>query len=71
MMSQTMAPTSAARINFSSTIDVSMMPFPIVLATWIPRPKAATKLKKAAQITACVGVRTLVETIVATELAAS
>jgi hypothetical protein len=50
---------------------VSTTPLPTVLATWTPKPKAAMKLKNAAQRTACVGVRTRVETTVAMELAAS
>src|SRR3990172_11930404 len=71
MTSQTMAPIRADRTTRSSTTLVSTIPLPMVLATWMPRPKAATKLKKAAQTTACKGLRTRVETIVATELAAS
>src|SRR5579871_1339105 len=51
--------------------DGSTIPFPTVLATWVPMTKAATKLKKAAQSTALVGDRTRVETTVAMELAAS
>ena len=47
------------------------MPVPMVLATWVPRTKAATKLKKAAQSTATCGESTRVETTVAMELAAS
>jgi transcriptional regulator with GAF, ATPase, and Fis domain len=61
----------AAKISFSSTTPVSIMPLPTVFATCTPSPKAAMKLKNAAQHTACIGVRTRVETIVATELAAS
>ena len=53
------------------TAEGSMMPLPTVLATLTPKPKAAAKLKNAAHSTACRGVRTRVETIVATELAAS
>jgi len=41
------------------------------LATPVPKVKAATKLKKAAQQTAWNGVSTRVETMVAIELAAS
>src|SRR6185436_10622088 len=44
---------------------------PTVVATCTPKPKAATKLKKAAHTTACSGVSTRVETTVAMELAAS
>src|SRR5713226_7847336 len=47
------------------------MPLPMVLATAVPRRKAATKLKKAAQITASLGDKTRVETTVAMLLAAS
>src|SRR5437667_2898219 len=43
----------------------------MVPATLVPKRKAATKLKKAAQMTAWAGVRTRVETTVAMELAAS
>ncbi len=42
-----------------------MRPLPMVFATAVPNPNAATKLKKAAQPTAKNGERTLVETIVA------
>ena len=44
---------------------------PIVLATWVPMTKAATKLKNAAQSTAFCGESTRVETTVAIEFAAS
>jgi hypothetical protein len=44
---------------------------PTVLATPVPKVKAETKLKNAAQTTAWNGVSTRVATIVATELAAS
>ena len=43
----------------------------MVLATAVPNMRKATKLKNAAQRTACLGDRTLVETIVEMELAAS
>src|SRR6266699_1697320 len=43
----------------------------MVLATAVPKVKAATKLKNAAQITAMRGESTRVETTVAMELAAS
>lgn len=43
----------------------------MVLATAVPKVKAAMKLKKAAKATARRGVRTLVETTVAMELAES
>src|SRR5713101_5667024 len=47
------------------------MPLPMVLATAVPKKKAAMKFQKAAQATARKGVRTRVETTVAMELAAS
>jgi hypothetical protein len=50
---------------------MSTRPFPTVFATAVPKVKAATKLKNAAQITALPGVRTRVDTTVAIELAAS
>ena len=68
---QTMAPTSAAKITVASTTLGSMMPVPMVLATWSPNTAKAMKLKKAAQITAYCGRSTRVDTIVAIELAAS
>src|SRR5262245_27207105 len=48
-----------------------MMPVPIVAATFRWKSKKAMKLKKAAHTTAARGLRTRVETTVATELAAS
>ena len=66
-----MAPVRAPRMTHWSTTPASTTPFPTVLATWTPKPKAATKLKKAAQATACIGVSTRVETTVAMEFAAS
>ncbi|MHC2407756.1 hypothetical protein ACVJGC_000347 [Bradyrhizobium diazoefficiens] len=68
---QTMAPTSAAKITWASTIEGSMMPVPMVWATCSPNTMKATKLKKAAQNTANCGRSTRVETMVAIELAAS
>src|SRR5487761_608493 len=47
------------------------MPLPMVAATAVPKMKAAMKFQKEAQMTARNGVRTLVETTVAMELAAS
>ena len=47
------------------------MPEPTVLATAVPKAKAATKLKNAAHTTACPGERTRVDTTVAMEFAAS
>src|SRR5467141_410251 len=71
MTSQEMAPVRTASSSQAVTIFGSIVPFPIVEATLTPKTKAATKLKNAAQSTATRGVRTLVETTVATELAAS
>ena len=68
---QTMAPTSAAKITWASTIAGSMMPVPMVLATCSPNTMKAMKLKNAAQNTAYCGRSTRVETMVAIELAAS
>ena len=68
---QAIAPTRPARITKASTLSGRTMPLPIVCATLTPNPNAATKLKKAAQTTACVGLSTRVETTVAIELAAS
>jgi hypothetical protein len=53
------------------TIEMSMSPLPIVLATDVPKTANAIKLNVAAQITAWRGVRTRVETMVAIEFAAS
>src|SRR5579859_6557773 len=47
------------------------MPLPMVLATAVPKTKAAKKFQKAAQSTARKGVSTRVDTTVAMELAAS
>ena len=69
--SQTIAPTSPARITAKVTIVMSIMPEPTVLATAVPNPNAAAKLKNAAHMTALPGVRTRVDTTVAIELAAS
>src|SRR6476660_4693710 len=71
MRFQTIAPSRPARITWFVTTFRSIMPLPIVLATEVPRTKAATKLKKAAQRTAFWGARTLVDTTVAIEFAAS
>src|SRR5204863_4908609 len=68
---QKMAPARPARITHWSTMAGSTTPLPTVVATWTPKPKAATKLKKAAHTTACSGVNTRVEATVALELAAS
>src|SRR5688500_20226864 len=50
---------------------LSTMSPEMVCATFVPKTNAATKLKNAAQITAAVGLRTRVATMVAMELAAS
>src|SRR5712691_13465059 len=68
---QTMAPINAANITCASMTLGSMMPVPIVLATWSPNTMKATKLKNAAHTTAYCGRSTRVETMVAIELAAS
>ena len=69
--SQLMAPMRAARISRGSTTSGCTTPRPTVVATFTPKPKAATKLKTAAHTTAWSGVRTRVDTTVAIELAAS
>ena len=66
-----MAPISPASTTSRVTTDRSIMPLPMVLATCVPRTKAATKLKNAAQITAFCGDSTRVDTTVAMEFAAS
>src|SRR5512137_3071999 len=71
MRFQKMAPNKPASKTFWSTISMCTMPLPIVLATAVPKTKAATKFQKAAQATARKGVSTRVETTVAMELAAS
>src|SRR6185295_6346625 len=62
---------SPAKTTSWLTTARSIIPLPMVLATLVPRTKAATKLKKAAQATALWGDRTRVETTVAIEFAAS
>src|SRR5437868_2876265 len=66
-----MAPTRAPKITANVTTWTSIIPLPIVLATAVPKPKAATKLKNAAHTTATRGESTRVETTVAMEFAAS
>src|SRR5215510_11379904 len=66
-----MAPRRPAKITSRVTTDRSIIPLPMVLATWVPSTKAATKLKNAAHRTARCGERTRVETTVAMEFAAS
>src|SRR6185295_3720028 len=62
---------SPAKTTSWLTTARSIIPLPMVLATLVPRTKAATKLKNAAQATALWGERTRVETTVAMEFAAS
>ncbi len=69
--SQVMAPNSPEKITAKVTTLMSIIPEPIVFATAVPKPNAATKLKKAAQTTACPGDSTRVDTTVAIEFAAS
>ena len=71
MRSHTIAPISPAKITAYVTTARSTMPAPTVLATAVPKPKAATKLKNAAHTTALPGESTRVDTTVAIELAAS
>ena len=66
-----MAPITPARMTVGVTMLMSIMPFPIVDATAVPNMRKATKLKKAAHNTASRGERTLVDTMVEMELAAS
>ena len=73
-----MAPTSEEKITVSTiavpcALSVSnwITPLPMVFATFTPPPKAAMKLKKAAQTTAMAGESTRVDTTVAMEFAAS
>src|ERR1700693_3594868 len=71
MRCQMMAPSRPASRTLESTISVWTRPLPMVLATAVPKTKAAIKFQKAAQTTARKGVRTRVDTTVAMELAAS
>ena len=69
--SHRIAPTSPPKITAKVTTWRSIMPEPTVVATAVPKVKAAMKLKNAAQTTALPGDRTRVDTTVAIELAAS
>src|SRR5712692_9031544 len=69
--SHTIAPKRPARTTYWFTSSRRIMPRPMVLATAVPRKKAARKLKTAAQTTASLGESTRVETTVAMLLAAS
>ena len=71
IISQLQAPIRVPKITPLSTIAISIIPLPIVLATWSPKKRKAMKLKKAAQATAKRGESTRVETMVAIELAES
>ena len=68
---QKIAPTRPARITVAVTVLISTIPLPMVTATVVLNIRKATKLKTAAQTTACLGDKTLVETIVEIEFAAS
>ena len=68
---QIMAPSNAENTNWTEITSASIIPFPMVLATGVPKINIAIKLKDAAQTTAHLGDRMRVETIVAIELAAS
>src|SRR6185503_12109804 len=65
------APIKAPKISRLSTKAGSMMPLPTVLATDRWNTPQASTLKNAAQITACQGLSTPVDTTVAMEFAAS
>ena len=69
--SHTIAPARPANTTAKVTTLTSIMPRPIVVATAVPNPNAAMKLKNAAQTTAFPGESTRVETTVAIEFAAS
>ena len=69
--SQMIAPVRPPKMTANVTMWMSIMPAPTVLATAVPKVKAATKLKNAAQMTALPGERTRVDTTVAIEFAAS
>src|SRR5262245_43682760 len=71
MRSHAMAPTRAPNTTTWSTTCGSIMPVPMVAATFRWNTKTAAKLKNAAHATAWCGFSTPVETMVAMELAAS
>jgi hypothetical protein len=71
IQSHRLAPISAPATTAVSTTFGSTRPLPIVSATCTLKKNAATKLKKPAQITACRGDSTRVDTTVAIEFAAS
>src|SRR5947208_2709374 len=63
--SHTIAPNRPAMTTYWFTSSNRIIPLPMVLATAVPRKKAARKLKAAAHNTASFGDRTRVETTVA------
>src|SRR5439155_6942626 len=63
MISHVIAPIRVESRSQALTIAGSIVPFPLVHATFTPNTKAATKLKKAAHRTAIRGDRTRVDTI--------
>src|SRR5437667_3976746 len=69
--SHTIAPNRPANTTYWLTSSRRIMPLPMVLATAVPRKKAARKLKAAAHSTASLGESTRVETTVAMLLAES
>src|SRR6202795_911996 len=69
--SHRIAPSRPAITTYWVTESIRIMPLPMVLATAVPRKKAATKLKNAAHATASFGDSTRVDTTVAMLLAAS
>ena len=69
--SQVMAPSRPLSVTVASTMLMSIIPFPKVFATAVPKRNTAMKLNAAAQTTANPGERTRVDTTVAIELAAS
>src|SRR5438552_3973623 len=71
IQSHVKAAARPAKISGRSITSGFTTLFPMVVATATPKPKAATKLKKAAHATAARGVSTRVDTIVAIEFAAS
>src|SRR5215204_1146713 len=70
-MFHVMAPSSAPKITFGSTMLCSISPTPTAFATATPPVNSAAKLKNAAHITAASGLSTRVPTIVAIEFAES
>ena len=71
MRFQPMAPTSPAKITPIDSTFWSTTSLAMVVATWVPKTRKATKLKNAAHATARRGESTRVDTTVAIELAAS